>query len=69
VSRQLCGADTEQLDQVGGATPRIGDRLATAEPERGLEAAVDLGDQHRPRGDRARLQLGQRPQGAGVGIV
>jgi hypothetical protein len=51
------------------AAERVGDRLAAVKPKRGLQAAVDLGDQRRPRGDRARVELGQRPQCICVGIV
>jgi hypothetical protein len=54
---------------VGGAAERIGDRGVPFQPDRSLQSAVDLSDQHGLRGDRTRVELPQRPERLGVVIV
>jgi hypothetical protein len=54
---------------VSGAAERVSDRLAAVQPERGLQAAVDLGDQHRPRRDGAGVEIRERLERWGVGLA
>jgi hypothetical protein len=49
----------EQLDQVGGRTERIRDRLRGLDRDRGQHDSVALGEQRRTVGEHSTLELGE----------
>jgi len=63
----LLDAAADDLDGVGRAGERVGDRGAVAGRDGGDQAVVQLGDEDRCSGDRAAVQRGQADEGGGVG--